>query len=232
MSYRLGHLGMRATILRSRVPIITIKQGTFFSAFADKLDFSSRRDKQGVLIMQEATIPLLSAWQNFYVIVGSASAALTGLMFVVITLIASRGRQRSGEAIGAFGTPTVVHLCSALLISALLSAPWPALWHADLLLGICGLAGVIYMIIIIRRARRQTDYQPVLEDWLWHTIFPFISYAALLGAALAMSSNTTLSLFVIGAATVLFLFIGIHNAWDTVTYMTFTGSQSEDESQQ
>ncbi len=182
--------------------------------------------------MREATGPLLSAWQNFYVIVGSASAALTGLMFVVVTLIASRGRQRSGEATGAFATPNVVHFCAALLIAAILSMPWPALWNAGLLLGICGLAGVIYSIVIIRRARRQNDYQPVLEDWLWHTIFPFISYAALVVAALVIPSNATLGLFVIGAATVLFLFIGIHNAWDTITYMTFTGSQSENKSQE
>jgi len=182
--------------------------------------------------VQEAAVPLLSAWQNFYVIVGSASAALTGLMFVVVTLIVSRGRQRSGEATGAFATPTVVHLCAALLIAAILSAPWPALWNAGLLLGICGLAGVIYIIVIIRRARHQTEYQPVLEDWLWHMIFPFISYTALIVAALAIPSNATLALFVIGAATVLFLFIGIHNAWDTIIYMTFTGSQSENQSQE
>ena len=187
---------------------------------------------KGDLIVQEAAVPLLSAWQNFYVIVGSASAALTGLMFVVVTLIASRGRQRSGESIGAFGTPTVVHLCAALLIATILSAPWPALWNAGLLLGICGLAGVIYIIVIIRRARHQAHYQPEMEDWLWHTIFPFISYTALVVAALAIPSNATPALFVIGAATVLFLFIGIHNAWDTITYLTFTGSQSENESQE
>ncbi len=182
--------------------------------------------------MQEATRSLLSSWQNFYVIVGSASAALTGLMFVVITLIASRGKHRSGEGVGAFGTPTVVHLCVALLIAAILSAPWPALWDADLLLGICGLAGVVYSIVIVRRARRQHDYQPVLEDWLWHTIFPFIAYAALFVAALLMSGNAAIALFVIGAATMLFLFIGIHNAWDTVTYTVFTDFQSENESQE
>jgi len=180
----------------------------------------------------EASVPLLSAWQNFYVIIGSASAALIGLMFVVITLIASRGRHRSGDSIGAFGTPTVVHLCSALLIAAIISAPWPALWDADLLLGICGLAGVIYIVVIFRRARRQNEYEPVLEDWLWHMIFPFIAYAGLFVAALAIPSNATLALFVIGAATVLFLFIGIHNAWDTITYMTFTSPPSENESQE
>ncbi len=178
-------------------------------------------------------MPLLSAWQNFYVIVGSASAALIGLMFVVVTLIASRRDQPgSGEAIGAFGTPTIVHFCVALLIAAILSAPWSALWNAGLLLGICGLAGIIYMIIIIRRARHQTEYQPVLEDWLWHMIFPFISYAALVVAALVIPSNAMPALFVVGAATVLFLFIGIHNAWDTITYMTFTGPRSKNESQE
>jgi len=182
--------------------------------------------------VQEAAVPLLGSWQNFYVIVGSASATLTGLMFVVISLIASRGQQRSGEAIGAFGTPTIVHLCAALLIAADLNAPWPALWNAGLLPGLCGLAGVIYMILIIWRARRQTDYQPVLEDWLWHTIFPFISYAALVVAAITILINVTLALFIIGAATMLFLFIGIHNAWDTITYMTFTESRSEEESQE
>lgn len=181
--------------------------------------------------MQVAAVPLLSAWQNFYVIVGSASATLTGLMFVVVTLVASRARQRSGEASGAFSTPTVVHLGAALLIAAILSAPWPALWNAGLLLGICGLAGVIYSIVIIRRARHQTDYQPVLEDWLWHTIFPVVSYAALVIAALVIPSHAMLAMFIIGAATVLFLFIGIHNAWDTIIYMTFTRSQAENESQ-
>ena len=182
--------------------------------------------------MQEAMVPLQSAWQNFYVVIGSASAALIGLMFVVVTLIASRGRQRSGEALGAFGTPTIVHLCAALIITAILCAPWPALWNAGLLLGICGLAGAIYILVIIRRARRQNDYQPVLEDWLWHMIFPAISYAALIVAALVVPGNATPALFIVGAAAVFFLLIGIHNAWDTITYMTFPGPQPESENQE
>ncbi len=182
--------------------------------------------------MQLAEVPLLSAWQNFYVIVGSASAALTGLMFVVVTLIAGRGRNRSGEATGAFATPNVVHFCAALLISAIVSAPWPALWNAGLLLGICGVAGVFYSIVILRRALRQTDYQPVLEDWLWHTTFPFVAYAALIAGALMIPGDATVAMFIIGAATMLFLFIGIHNAWDTITYMTFTVPQSENKGEE
>ncbi|HEX6554254.1 MAG TPA: hypothetical protein VF026_15920 [Ktedonobacteraceae bacterium] len=180
--------------------------------------------------MQEAVLSPLATWQNFYVLIGTAAATLTGLMFVAITLIARTQRRASG-ALGAFATPNVVHFGAALLVAAILSAPWPALWNADLLLGLSGLGGVIYVVIVVRRTRRQTDYQPVLEDWLWHTVFPLVSYTALVAAAMVLPGNPAPALFVIGAATVLLLFIGIHNAWDAVTYIIIERSQSENKSQ-
>ena len=186
---------------------------------------------EGGSIMQEAAVTPLPAWQNFYVIIGSAAAALTGLMFVVITLIAGTRVRRSSETVGAFGTPNVVHFCAALLVAAILSAPWPALWTAGMLLGLCGLGGVTYIVIVIRRARHQSDYEPVLEDWLWHAAFPLVSYTALVVAAIMLSDNPAPTLFVIGAVTVLLLFIGIHNAWDTITYITIEDSQTENKGQ-
>jgi hypothetical protein len=183
--------------------------------------------------MREAGVSFLSTWQNFYVITGSAAAALTGLLFVVITLIA-RVRVRVSSpsgGIAAFSTPNVVHFGAALLVAAILSAPWPALWPAGLLLGLSGLGGATYVVIVLRRARGQTDYQPVLEDWLWHTVFPLVSYTALVLAAILLPGNPVLALFVIGAVTVLLLFIGIHNAWDAVTYIAIERSQPENKSQ-
>lgn len=181
--------------------------------------------------MQEAAAPLLTTWQNFYVIIGSSAGALTGLMFVVITLIAGTRARRSSEPIAAFSTPTVVHFCAALLIAAILSAPWQVLWNAGLLLGLCGLGGMIYVAIVTQRARRQTHYTPVLEDWLWHTVFPLVSYTALVVTAIMLLDNPALALFVTGAATVLLLFIGIHNAWDNVTYIVIEVAKPENTSQ-
>ena len=192
-----------------------------------KFAFTSK----GGSIVQEAAVSLLTTWQNFYVIIGSSAAALTGLMFVVITLIAGAQVRGSSGSIAAFGTPTVVHFCAALLVAALLSAPWPALWNAGLLLGLCGFGGVTYVVIVLRRARRQTDYQLVLEDWLWHTVFPLISYTALVVSAIVLPGNPALALFGIGAVTLLLLFTGIHNAWDTVTYIAVEYSQPENKSQ-
>jgi hypothetical protein len=66
----------------------------------------------------------ISAWENFYVIVGSSGGALIGLQFVVITLIAERRHLTTTGGLGAFATPTVVHLAGALGVSAIMSAPW------------------------------------------------------------------------------------------------------------
>ena len=60
-----------------------------------------------------------------------------------------------------------------------------------------GLGGIAYVVIIGRRMRAQTAYRPVFEDWLFHALLPLVAYALLL------------------------LFIGIHNAWDTVTHLVF-----------
>ena len=98
----------------------------------------------------------LSGWESFYVITGSAAGALTGLTFVVITLVAHPQVGRSPHGVAAFSTPTVVHFGVALFVSAMLTAPWQALWHAALLLGLAGLAGLAYAAIVARRMSRLT----------------------------------------------------------------------------
>jgi len=167
---------------------------------------------------------LLSAWQNFYVIVGSAGAALIGIQFVVIAFISNLNKNPTAESISAFATPTVLHLGGALLVSAIMCAPWPSLLPASVALTVCGLGGFGYGATVILRARRQTIYKPVLEDWLWHVILPCGFYAAIALAAVFLRAVTQRALFVIGAAALGLLLIGIHNAWDTVTYMVISRS--------
>ena len=167
--------------------------------------------------MEASALSPFTAWENFYVIVGSSAAALTGLQFVVVVLGAEA--RSIGPEVGAFGTPTVVHFCAALLISAIVSVPWRAVSHAGLALDATGVAGIVYMAVVIRRAFGQKHYVPVLEDWLWHCTFPLIGYVALLVAAVLLTRDPPLCLLIIGVTALLLLFIGIHNAWDAVTYI-------------
>src|SRR5438445_6583759 len=114
--------------------------------------------------MTDLASPHLAPWANFYVIVGSSAAALIGVQFVVIALIANMRWLATADTIRAFGTPTVVHLGEALVVSALMSAPWHSLSRASIALATCGLGGLGYATIPIRRARRQPDYKPVQAD--------------------------------------------------------------------
>jgi hypothetical protein len=171
------------------------------------------------MIMEGAVLSPLTEWESFYVIVGSSAGALTGLQFVVIALIAEAEAASSMQEVRAFGTPTVVHFCAVLFISAVLSAPWHTLIGAGLVLDACGVAGILYAILVIRHARRQTGYSPDAEDWFWYSALPLVAYASLLGAGILLNRYSTISLFVIAATALLLMFVGIHNAWDTVTYI-------------
>ncbi|HUE65847.1 MAG TPA: hypothetical protein VMO78_15850 [Rhizomicrobium sp.] len=162
----------------------------------------------------------LNAWDSFYVIVGSAAGALIGLQFVVMTLIAERP-QVGIDAASAFGTPTIVHFGCSLLISALIRVPWPDLMTGALTGGVVGFCGVIYMAITIRSMHRQDVYKLDWEDRIFHVILPFLAYGLLTLSSLAAISHTREAMFGVGGATLLLLFIGIHNAWDSVAYQVF-----------
>src|SRR5256714_6401676 len=169
----------------------------------------------------------LAEWGNFYVVVGSAAGALIGLQFVVLTLIAERQQRTSAQAGSAFATPTIVHFGAALFLSALLHAPWRSVAPAAALWGLLGLVGVVYAVIVARRMRAQTIYKPAFEDWVFYFILPLAAYAILALSAFAARLHTREALFAVGASALLFLFIGIHNAWDTVTYHVFTGRSTK-----
>lgn len=172
----------------------------------------------------------LNAWENFYVIVGSSAGALIGLQFVVMTLIADMpAAQANPEAGAAFATPSVVHFGAALLLSAIAAAPWNGFTAIAALWGIVGICGLVYTAIVARRLRVQTIYHPVFEDWLFHCLLPLAAYAMLAGSACYARSNARASLFLVAAAALLLLFVGIHNAWDTVTYHVFVRKRGHQE---
>ena len=157
-------------------------------------------------------------WDSFYVILGSSAGALIGLQFVVLTLIAEKPPQRAADAGAAFATPTIVHFSVALLLSLVLRAPWQSPVSAATLWGFMGLGGMIYTLIVARRMRTQTAYRPQFEDWLFHALLPLGAYAGMAASAFAAGAHVRDALFAVGGAALLLLFIGIHNAWDSVTY--------------
>ena len=184
--------------------------------------------------MQGPELPFLSDWQNFYTIMGTAAATLTGLMFVVTTLIAGIDTHVStlNAGVSAFNTPTVVHFCTVLLVAGILSAPWQTFSSLSLLLGLCGLGMVFYLIIVLRRMRRMPNYQSTLEDWLWYMAFPLLAHVLLIIAAFVLPENPAPALYIVSSAMMMLLLVGIRNAWDMVTFLAVERSHSENKSRE
>ncbi|HTD36832.1 MAG TPA: hypothetical protein VK669_04895 [Candidatus Limnocylindrales bacterium] len=161
----------------------------------------------------------LKAWTDFYVIVGSSAAALTGLMFVVITLVAGLRARTTRDGIATFSTPTVVHFCVVLLIGASVAAPWPALTYVSGFLTVAALVALVYSVRIVARARTVEEYEPDFEDRVSYMILPIVAYSIMLIAAVALAFRPAPALFGLAGTSLLLIFLGIHNAWDVVTYV-------------
>jgi hypothetical protein len=167
-------------------------------------------------------MPELAGWDNFYIIIGSSAAALTGLMFVVIALSGETGLA-TGDAIltiRAFSTPTLVHFGAVLLLAALLTTPGHTLLTLSASLGACGIIGLGFTRWVVLQMRRQTAYKPVGDDWLWHVGMPLLAYACLLLGAAGLWWRAALALVVVAGAELFLLYIGIHNAWDAAIYVS------------
>jgi hypothetical protein len=175
----------------------------------------------------EIASSFLTPWATFYNMTGESAAALTGLMFVVITIVSGDGnRRRNPAGVSTFSTPTVVHFSVALLISALLCAPWPSLAGPGIVLALTALAGLGYLVRIMLMTAKLREYHPDLEDWVFYTVLPFVSYGAILIGAIMLFRMPQAALFVLAGSVVLKLFIGIRNSWDVVTYLA-TGAGDE-----
>jgi len=189
----------------------------------------------GPLAARAQALPL-DGWQNFYVIVGSSAAALTGLTFIVITLVADANSGSQAPAtrllgLRAFITPTTVHFVSALWLSALLTVPGQTVDSLALCLGVTGVVGIVYCARVIHwMFQTRPVYKIFVSDWIWCAALPLLAHLSLLTATLLLAKNPRASLYAVAGTTLLLLFIGIHNAWDVVAWIT-TGRHAHREQQ-
>jgi hypothetical protein len=167
-----------------------------------------------------AALPTIEGWDNFYVIVGSSAAGLTGLTFVVIALASDRHVVRL-SGLRTFITPVVMHFGSALWISALLCIPGQTAITLSACLSVSGAVLSAYgAVTTYRMYRGRGTYRPVFEDWLWNAILPTLCYLSLLLAGVWALWQSAAALYIVGAAALTLLFIGIHNAWDVAVWVT------------
>jgi hypothetical protein len=170
----------------------------------------------------------VSGWDTFYVIIGSSAAALTGLMFVVVSLTTELRTEAGASAAGvaAYSSPTIVHFCLVILLASVLTSPRHTALSLGISVGVVALIGLGYTAVVIGRIRRVTQYNPVGEDWLWHVVFPLLSYLTLAVCAAFLWRASQWPLYFVAGAALLLVYTGIHNAWDTANWMAINQGRS------
>jgi hypothetical protein len=161
---------------------------------------------------------MMEGWHEFYVLVGTSAAALTGLLAVVVSISPETIAERPTAGVRAFVTPTIAFFTTALAVSALMLVPRLAPAPLALLLALAGSAGLAYLVWV-RGHYHWRERKLDAEDWVFYIGLPFLSYALLLAAAIAIWRGSAPGAPTLAFATLLLLGVGIHNAWDLVIWL-------------
>ena len=161
---------------------------------------------------------MIEGWHEFYLLVGTSAAALTGLMFVVISISPETIAERPKAGVRAFVTPTMVFFTTALGVSALMLVPHLAPVPLAALLALTSVAGIAYLLWAQGQYHLRAQKLDA-EDWVFFIGLPFLSYVLLLAAAVAIWRGSALGAPMLAFATLLLLVVGIHNAWDLVIWL-------------
>ncbi len=168
--------------------------------------------------MTETWLQQLHQWHEFYVLVGTAAAALTGLMFVVVSIGPQVIATRGSSGVRAFVTPVMVHFTSVLVVSALMIVPLMTPGILAVLLALGSLGVLIYIFATgVHGQWRQGKLGR--DDWIGYIGLPILSYLVILGSAVAIWREAASGFVLVAAAAILLLIVGIRNAWDLVIWM-------------
>ena len=168
----------------------------------------------------------LAAWNSFFIIVGSSAGAL---IWIAVRRYGTNCREISttwGRGWSRICYTDDRTLWCRVALSAVQSAPWQEVTFVAAILDLMGLSGVVYIFTVARQMGVQTEYEPEFGELVVYALLPLAAYAMLALSAFMALSLTREALFGIGAAALLLLFIGIHNAWDSVTYLVFYSKQN------
>jgi hypothetical protein len=159
---------------------------------------------------------MLEAWHDFYLLLGTAAAALTALLFVAASVGIGIVTVERAATTRAFMSPVVVHFTILLVVSLIALAPVHDRASLALLIGLAALAGFSWTMAVLPRM-----FHASIEwvDRLGYGLVPFLAYAALIAAAIMFWRNVAYAPEILAAAQLLLLIDNIRNAWDLTLYL-------------
>jgi hypothetical protein len=181
----------------------------------------------------ELTPPMsesLAAWRDFYELLGTASATMTGLLFVAASVGSGVFSLDRRAPLRMFLSASVIHFSSILAVSMLALTPLRNQTVFGALIVAGGLFGLAYYVVAGRGIIRDGMHKRIdLEDRIWYACLPVAGYMLETAAGLTLTTGHPSGWPLLAVTTGVLLVIGIHNAWD-ITVWSITRRRSDDTS--
>lgn len=160
----------------------------------------------------------LEAWHDFYMVVGTGAAALTGLLFVIVSLGPRVVAPQANKGVRGFVSPIATHFTTVLVASSIMlvpGLPLPVL-GGFFVGGGCG--GIVYTAWTrVHKLWRANNLSAL--DWIWYAAMPVLCFALIAASGALIMAGLAIGLYVIAGATLLLVVVGIRNAWDIVLWV-------------
>jgi len=182
----------------------------------------------------------LQPWQNFYMLLGGASATLVGLMFIAITLGQTRWRPEERPTLtasfNAFLSPTFIHFVYVLVTAAVVFVPTLSDGVLGALLALTGAGSLGHIARNLPFVRERYRVRTIdRSDLFWYSLMPSVGYVLYLDAGIGLLRAAAggpprgQALNALAAASVLLLVIGVRNAWDLVVFLVLRRLDTPDD---
>ena len=155
---------------------------------------------------------MANAWHEFYMLLGTAAAALVALLFVAASLGAGVMSRDTAGATRTFMSPVAFHYSAILLLSLIELIPAQTLQSLGWSTGLIAVIAFAYSVFITVRVIRADAAD--MADNFCYGVIPACAYAATLIAAWLLIENAPLGLNVLAGALLFLLVVNIRNAWD------------------
>jgi hypothetical protein len=169
--------------------------------------------------MHSSLAEIAHEWHDFYVLVGTASATLVGLMFVAASIGAQVFTERNREALRAFISPTVVHFSATLFICILAAIPSQTWLTLGGLLIAAGAAGIIYSARVLAQLYIGRRFDVDVIDRMFYAAIPALGHVLVLLSGCLLLAQAAWSVDVAAAGVITLLAAGIRNAWDMMLWI-------------
>jgi hypothetical protein len=156
-------------------------------------------------------VAVAADWQDFGEMVGGASGALTGLLFVSVSLNASRIAGHRG--LRASAAQTLVLFVTPLVIAAALLTPRQPRWLLGAELMVAGLIASWILLAIKRLKLGLTDDDQRLIRIFNHTAPNVITMLLILASGAVLADGQNIGLYLLLPATLVAFASGVLNAW-------------------